>query len=179
MWPAFVAFTIADGLLLHSLPVAGDGIDLVPALLLCGFLNLAVVAVAAPLAGRLLRRRRGDLPKVVAVDYAGTALVAAVAAGLLVAGLVHRPVVQRAQRDEHAQARAAAGFIQAHGTPAVRARLSQADTVKLSDRFYRTCVPDGRPRRAFCVFVRTNRDPPSVRRDPDGTPNAQYRTVVP
>src|SRR5213076_1553554 len=63
MWPAFVALTVADALLLHQLPIATDGVDVVPALLLAGFLNLVVVAVAAPLAGRLLRRRRPDLPR--------------------------------------------------------------------------------------------------------------------
>ena len=32
---------------------------------------------------------------------------------------------------------------------------------------------------AFCVFVRTSQDPPVVRADPDRSPNAEYRTVVP
>src|SRR3979490_1128631 len=63
MWPAFVVVTVVDALLLHALPVATDGIGGVPALLLSGFLNLFVVAVVAPLSGRLVRRRRPDLPK--------------------------------------------------------------------------------------------------------------------
>jgi len=37
----------------------------------------------------------------------------------------------------------------------------------------------GRPRRAFCVFVRTTQAPPAVRADPDRSPNTEYRTVVP
>jgi len=179
MWPAFAALTVVDGVLLHELPIASDGIALVPALLLSGFLNLFVVAVAAPLSGRLVRRRRADLPKVVAADYAGAALLGAVTVALLVGGLLHRPAVERADRDLRLQAGAARDFMLTNAPPAVRARLGHADTIRLSDRFYRTCVPEGRPRRAFCVFVRTTQDPPVVREDHDRSPNAAYRTVAP
>src|SRR5205823_4460406 len=98
MWPAYAALTIVDAALLHELPIATDGIAVVPAVLLAGFLNLLVVAVAAPLSGRLVRRRRPDLPRAVAADYAGAALLAPVAGGLLVGGLLHRPAVERARR---------------------------------------------------------------------------------
>ncbi len=179
MWPAFVALTAADALLLHALPIATDGIDLVPALLLGGFLNLFVVAVVAPLSGGLVRRRRPDLPKAVAADYAGAALLAAVTALLLAGGLLHRPAVERAERDLRVQAAAARAFLLTSAPPAARARLAAANAIRLSDGFYRTCVPDGRPRRAFCVFVRTTQDPPVVRADPDRSPNAEYRTVQP
>jgi hypothetical protein len=179
MWPAFVVLTVADAAILHALPIATDGIDLVPAALLSGFANLLVVAVVAPLGGRLVRRRRPDLPKAVAADYAGAALLAAVTVGLLLGGLLHRPAVERAQRDLRVQAAAARAFLLSEAPPAVRARLGAADTIRLAGAFYRTCVPDGRPRRAFCVFVRTNQDPPVVRADPDRSPNATYRTVQP
>jgi hypothetical protein len=179
MWPAFVVLTVADAVLLHELPIATDGIDVVPALLLSGFLNLFVVAVVAPLTGRLVRRRRPDLPKVVAGDYAGAALLGAVTGALLVGGLLHRPAVERSERDLRVQAAAARDFLLTEAPPGVRARLGAADTIRLADRFYRTCVPEGRPRRAFCVFVRTTQDPPVVRADPDRSPNAEYRTVQP
>jgi MFS family permease len=179
MWPAFVVATVADAVLLHALPVATNGIGVVPALLLCGFLNLFVVAVVAPLSGRLVRRRRPDLPKAVAADYAGAALLAAVAGLLLVGGLVHRPAVERAERDLRLQGAAARAFLLTNAPPAVRSRMDAANTIRLADGFYRTCVPEGRPRRAFCVFVRTTQDPPLVRADPDRSPNTEYRTVVP
>jgi hypothetical protein len=179
MWPAFVVATVADAVLLHALPVATNGIGVVPALLLSGFLNLFVVAVVAPLSGRLVRRRRPDLPKAVAADYAGAALLAAVAGLLLVGGLVHRPAVERAERDLRLQGAAARAFLLTNAPPAVRSRMDAANTIRLADGFYRTCVPEGRPRRAFCVFVRTTQDPPLVRADPDRSPNTEYRTVVP
>ena len=98
---------------------------------------------------------------------------------LFLGGLLHRPAVERAERDLRVQGAAARAFLLTEAPPAVRSRLGAADTIRLSDRFYRTCVPEGRPRRAFCVFVRTNQDPPVVREDPDRSPNLQYRTVAP
>jgi hypothetical protein len=179
MWPAFVLLTVADALLLHALPIATDGIDLVPAALLSGFANLLLVAVVAPLTGRLVRRRRPDLPKAVAADYAGATLLIAVTGVVLVGGLLRRPAVERAERDLRVQAAAARAFLLTNAPPAVRSRMGAANTIRLADGLYRTCVPEGRPRRAFCVFVRTSHDPPVVRADPDRSPNAEYRTVVP
>src|SRR5215207_11364473 len=99
MWPAFGLALVVDALLLHLLPIAGDrGPQLFPALLLAGFLNLVVVAVGAPLGGRWVRRRRPSLPRVVADDRAGTALLAATAVALLAIGLVHRPAMQAEER---------------------------------------------------------------------------------
>ena len=75
MWPAFALCLVADIVLLHELPPAGAGISVADAFLLGGVLKLVIVAVLAPLAALLLRRRRPDLPRVVAGDYAGTALL--------------------------------------------------------------------------------------------------------
>ena len=72
-------------------------------MLLAGFFNLLVVAVAAPLLGLAVRPRRRDLPSVVARDYAGTALLCAVTCGLVVGGLLHRSAVY----EEHADRAAA------------------------------------------------------------------------
>lgn len=179
MWPTFVVLTVANAVLLHALPIATDGIDLVPAALLSGFANLLVVAVLAPLGGRLVRRRRPDLPRAVAADYAGVTLLVAVTGALVLGGVLHRPAVQRAERDLRVQAAAARTFLLTAAPPTVRSRLGAGDTIRLADGFYRTCVPEGRPRRAYCVFVRTSQKPPVVREDPDRTPNAEYRTVQP
>src|SRR3712207_4667400 len=74
-WPLFVVLTALDAVLLAVLPVHGDGPDGLGAVLLAGFYNLALVGILAPLAGRFLRRRRPDLPRLVANDYAGTWLL--------------------------------------------------------------------------------------------------------
>ena len=60
-------------------------------MLLAGFANLIVVATIAPLAGRRLRRRRPDLPRLIADNYAGTALLCAIAAAIVALGLAPPP----------------------------------------------------------------------------------------
>ena len=50
---------------------------MLPGVLLAGFANLILIAAVAPLAGHRLRNRRPDLPRVVAQNYAGTALLVA------------------------------------------------------------------------------------------------------
>src|SRR4051812_11035160 len=87
-WPAFIALTVAEAVLLDVLPVWGDGVGgFVPGLLLAGSLNLVVVALVAPLVGMALRRRRRDLPRTIASDYAGTVLLGLLFAGLVAGGL--------------------------------------------------------------------------------------------
>src|SRR3954447_26603240 len=88
-WPTFGVLTVADTVLITRLPFHEDGPDALGAVLLAGFFNLLAVGVAAPFLGMLLRRRRRDLPAVVARDYAGTALLALVTAGLVAGGLAH------------------------------------------------------------------------------------------
>src|SRR3954452_12723784 len=72
-WPVFGLLTVADAVLIARLPFNAEGPDALGAILLAGFFNLLVAGVAAPLLGSLVRRRRRDLPMVVARDYAGTA----------------------------------------------------------------------------------------------------------
>src|SRR4051794_32735314 len=72
-WPTFLALTLGDAVVLALLPFYDEGPGgLFPALLLAGFANLVIVAAVAPLAGRVVRMARRDLPRVVARDYAGT-----------------------------------------------------------------------------------------------------------
>ena len=112
LWPAFWGLTLLDALLLGRLPIAGDGgTAFVPALLLAGFFNLLAVAVVAPLGGLLLRRRRRDLPRIVATDHVGTALLLCVTGALVVGGLIHR---SERRENEHDLARAALGGARIH-----------------------------------------------------------------
>jgi hypothetical protein len=174
LWPSFAALTVAEGVLLHELPIAGDATGIVPGTILAGFFNLAAVALGAPLAGRLLRRRRGDLPKVVADNYAGTALVLATALALLAAGLLHHPAVAEEQRDFRAQSDAVRTYV-AHQAPAAyRANIALADSWKVEADSYRTCVPGPDPKRWLCLLVNTATRPAGVRLDPNRAPNSTY-----
>ena len=174
-WPAFVLFTTLEGILLNELPLSGDGPGgLVPGILLAGFGNLFLVAVVAPLGGRVLRRRAPDLPKAIATDFAGTAIVALGCLGVLAGGLIHRPAVQEERADRLAQFEAVRAYVESQA-PERREFLSSADTIRLSDDLFRTCVPGPDPRRPLCLFVETDQHPPGVTRDRDLAPNSSYR----
>jgi hypothetical protein len=175
LWPAFAVAVVVDGVLLDQLPISGDdGPGLFAAVILAGFANLIVVAVVAPLAGRWLRARRPGTPRVVAADQAGTALLAVVTAAVLALGLAHRPAVRAAHDDLTSQAAWARRFMIGHAPREYAINVDRMDTVKQGANLYRTCVDGSDPRRAFCVFVRTDTSPPTVTRDPDQRPNATF-----
>jgi hypothetical protein len=172
MWPTFLALTLVDGVLLQALPAYGSGPGgLLPGILLAGFANLALVAVVAPLAGRpLVRARRPDLPRLIADDYAGTALMCALCLAIAVAGVAHRPGVRQEERNHRAVFDALHDYVRAHA-PAYVVALDRADARRLESDYYRACVPRVEPRRALCVFVDTSGRSAQVRADTDQTPN--------
>lgn len=174
-WPAFVALTLAEGVALELLPITGDGPGgVLPGALLAGFANLGVLAVATPLAGRRLRRRRPDLPRPVADNYAGTALLAAVAVCILGGGLIHRPAVVAAQDSLRAQAVAVHDYVLSQARDYAPG-IARSDPMRLEDDLYRTCVPGRDPKRWLCLYVNTRQRPAGVALDGDHTPNADLR----
>lgn len=178
LWPAFWLLTIGDALLLGQLPIAGDGgTAFVPALLLSGFFNLVAVAIVAPLAGLALRRRRRDLPRVIAFDHAGTALLLCVTAGLLVGGLLHRSERRENEHDLLVQRAAALRFMQRAAPPEFRRNLPATSTIRMEDELYRTCTPGSDPDRWFCVYVSTDTSPPGVTADGNRESNESLRAA--
>ena len=87
--PTFALCTLAESVMVHVLPLTGHDTPILNAFLLAGVLNLAVVAVFAPLGGWLMRRRRPDLPAPVAANRAGTASLLAMFALLVAIGIVN------------------------------------------------------------------------------------------
>ena len=170
MWPTFVGLTVFDGLMLHARPIAGQHTRVVEGLLLACLFNLVAVAVVAPMVGAVVRRRwRPDLPRVVAHDYAGTALLPLVTVGLVAAGLAHHPQVRERDADLRAQALAVRDYVLAQA-PGYARELLRATTLRLEADLYRTCVP-GRAGGRLCLIVNTDQSPPGVRRDPSAEPN--------
>jgi hypothetical protein len=171
LWPAFFAFCAADGALIALLPpFEGAPDDAIGAVLVAGFANLAAIALLGPLAARALRRRRPDLPRIVAYDYAGTALVVALGVALLGAGLAHRPAAADARGDEAAMFAAVHAFVTAHAAE-WQDGLGRVDAVRLAPEVYRACVPGDEPRRALCLIVDTDRRPARAVRDESMQPN--------
>jgi len=174
LWPTFVVATVLEMALLHWLPVQGDSTGWVAALLVAGSLNLIAVALVGGIGGTLLRRRRPDMPKVVADNYAGTAMLALVAAALLVAGILHRPSIVQRREAFGAQSLAVRQWVAIHGDAFARAHVGRADSLLVDENLHRTCVPGRDPKRWLCVIVDTSKSPPSVTRDRSREPNARF-----
>jgi hypothetical protein len=174
LWPTFAVLTVVDAVLLHLLPIAGDGTGWVPALLLAGCLNLIAVAALGGLLGWRLRRRRPDLPKVVADDYAGTAVLVVLCGVFVVAGLLHRPQIVDDRQDFSAQSQAARRYVEASAPPEHRRRLREADSIQLDEELFRTCVPGDDPDRWLCLYIDTSGHPATVKRDTSGESNVMF-----
>jgi hypothetical protein len=174
LWPSFAAATVLESALLHWLPVEGDATGWVAGLLAAGCVNLIGVALLGAVGGLWLRRRRPDLPRVVAEDYAGTAVLAIVAAGFVVAGVLHRPAISDRRAAFAEQSLAVRRWVAAHGDAYARSHVGLADTVLVDEQLFRTCVPGPDPKRWLCLVVDTARSPPAVKRDVSREPNARF-----
>jgi hypothetical protein len=175
MWPAFFGLTAVDGILITALPpYHGTPPGLVGGVLLAGFANLFLLAVVAPFAGHLLRRRRRDLPRQIARDYAGTALMGALSAVILGAGIAHRPAVSGEQDDAAALSAAVSAYVSAHA-PDWEPGLGGVDVREYAPEVYRACVPGSDSRRWLCLIVDTDRRPVRVTRDESMVPDSAAR----
>jgi hypothetical protein len=174
-WPAFGVLTVLDALLLTQLPFYEEGPGtFVGGVLVATFFNLLAVAVVGPLLGLRLRRRRPDLPRVIAADYASTAVLLVICAGLLAGGLLHRPALAAERADVAAVASSTHDYVVRHASQ-YRDGLAAMDAMRVEEDLYRSCVPGADPRRWLCLFVSTDQSPPGVAVDPDQAPNAAYR----
>jgi hypothetical protein len=172
-WPTFIVLTVADAVLVARLPFQGDGPDVIGALLVAGIFNVLAVALLAPVGGMLLRRRRPDLPTIIARDYAGTALLIVVTCGLAVGGLVHRAAVIEEHHDQRLVYAAVHDYV-VHSRPRFASGLGALDSLRLENNRYRVCVM-GAERLPLCLFVNTDQAPAGITRDPSREPNSQLR----
>jgi hypothetical protein len=177
LWPVFLLITPLEGVLFALLPpYAGAPRAVIGGVLVAGFANLFLIAVVAPLVARALRRRRPDLPRVVAADRAGTGLLCGLAAVIVVAGIAHRPAVAAQERDLAAAHAATRDFVLARA-PEYEPGLVAVDALHLAEDSYRVCVPAAASRRWLCLYVDTDQRPPGLSRDPSTEPNSALRTV--
>lgn len=181
MWPAFIVLTLLDGLLLHLLPPVRTGVDIIPGILLATFGNLILIGAVAPFLARRMHARRPGPPapeqaaREVLVDRFGTALLIAGVFGIVAAGLAARPLVVSETEDTTENARAVRDYVLASGDAELKRNLETANTIRLGEGYFRTCVARDDRRRNFCLFVDTSRRP--ARLTPDGStePNSAFR----
>jgi hypothetical protein len=183
MWPSFIAVTLLDGLILHLLPPVGTGVDLIPGILLATFGNLFLVGVVAPwLARRMWARTTAAEPGAppraqleVLSDRVGTGLLVAGVVGVLAAGLAARPTVVSETEDTERNAEAFRAFVLATGDEELMRNLETANTIRLREDYFRTCIARDDRRHHFCAFVDTGREPARVQRDRSAEPNSAFR----
>jgi hypothetical protein len=179
MWPTFVVLTLFDGLVLHLLPPVRTGVDLVPAILIATFGNLVLVGALGPwLARRMWARRPAAEPGAppmaqveVLVDRVGTGLLVAGVAGVVAAGLAARPLVVAETDDRERAAEAILRVIDESGNEELIRNKETAQTARLADGYFRTCIAHDDRRRFWCYFIDANKRPVEVVRDPSGIPN--------
>jgi hypothetical protein len=158
MWPAFVVLGIADGVLGHLLPVAGDSESVVGGIVVGLIFNLVVVVLLARPLGMLLRRVRGDLPAPIARNYGGTIAIVLVTAVFVAIGLAHHPQITSDRSVMHDAVVRASAYIGDHAPAQFRVDASRLDTVVIQPgSVYRSCVANPRGTRDYCVIVDENR----------------------
>ena len=183
MWPTFISVTLLDGVLLHLLPPIGTGVDLIPGILVATFGNLVLIGAVAPWLARRMWRRRpaaepGAPPRAqleVLSDRIGTGLLVATVVGVIAAGLAARPLVVSETEDTERNAEAFRALILNRGDDELIRNLETANTIRLGEDFFRTCVARDDRERYFCAFVDTSTDPPDVDVDGSAEPNTAYR----
>lgn len=183
MWPTFIAITLLDGVVLHKLPPIREGYDLIAGILIATFANLVLIGAVAPWLAKQTWKRRpaaepGAPPRAqleVLSDRIGTALLVASLVGLLAAGLAARPTVVSETESTERNAEAFRRLVITQGDPELIRNLETANTVRLGEDFFRTCVARDDRERYFCAFVDTSTDPPDVDIDGSAEPNSIYR----
>ncbi|MGO9752250.1 MAG: hypothetical protein ACLP8S_09940 [Solirubrobacteraceae bacterium] len=156
LWPSFVVLIVVDAVVGHALPPAGDTQSLVGAWLVGMWAMLIGIIVLAPVAGLLIRRRRPDMPRLVARNYGGAVVIVVISASLLAAGLIHRPSLI-AGREAAALADARArSWIGRHAPAVFRRTLRDLDTYAIQPgSLYRICAFSFEDARTYCVVVDT------------------------
>jgi hypothetical protein len=171
-WPTFVVMTAVDAVVLAELPFSGEDGSLMGSLLGAGFLNLAIVAVLAPLGGAALRRRRPTLPRAVASDRVGTALLVALGLGFLAGGIANRGHVDAAHDRFDAGVAAARHWFAVHAPTEYAAHLGEERVWSPGPSVMRVCLPGPDPDRNFCVWADVSTARVRVARDRDEQPNS-------
>jgi hypothetical protein len=184
MWPTFIVLTLVDGLMLHLLPPVRTGVDLIPGILLATFGNLVLIGALAPwLARRIAARRPAEAappapPQAgleVLTDRVGTALLVAGLAGIVAAGLATRPLVVSETENTEENARAVRDYVLRSGDAELIRNLETANTIRLEDGSFRTCISRDDRSRRFCMFVDPTEEPTTAKRDPSSEPNSAYK----
>jgi len=181
-WPAFVLFTLLDGIVIAELPPSViEEPNLIVGVLAATFGNLVLIGAVAPFLARRLARRDdlGTTERELLQDRIATIALAIGLAACLVSGLANRPVIVSETEATEEVGRELKAYVERSESEELRRNLETASTIRLSEGFFRTCIARDDRRRYFCLFIDTDKEPTEVRRDPSAEPNAGYAAPDP
>ncbi len=104
-------------------------------------------------------------------DRIGTGLLVAGVVGVIAAGLAARPVVVSETEDTERAAFALIHHIERSGNEELIRNQDTAQTARLGEDYFRTCIRRDDERRYFCFFIDTSRERVKIDRDPSALPN--------
>lgn len=180
-WPAFVLFTLLDGVVIWLLPPSViEEPNLIVGVLAATFGNLVLIGAVAPfLARRMAERESDEVGREVLQDRIATIALAIGLLACLVSGLANRPVIVSETEATEEVGRQLRAYVERSGSDELRRNLETANTIRLSDGYFRVCIARDDRRRYFCLFIDTDKDPTEVRRDPSAQPNAGFAAPDP
>ncbi|MBA2506191.1 MAG: hypothetical protein H0V29_09625 [Thermoleophilaceae bacterium] len=175
VWPAFAAFTVADWLVLWRLPPTFLTGDPVWALFMAMFGNLVIVGAIAPFLAKRLDARDPDLkPYVVTLDRVAVWALVAGLAGCFAVGLGGRKVIVSETEATERAAELLQAEVAQGSDGELRRNLDAADTVRMGEDVFRTCLPkDDRSKGANCFVIDVSQKPGTIKRDPSPSTNRQ------
>ncbi len=183
-WPAYALLTVLDAVILHELPPGGESVDFVPGLIVASFGNLFLMGVVAPWLGKRLAQREeaqdgNGIPLSVRTevfkDRSAAALLAIATLGLLITGVANRPLkVNETERLER-NADLFSDFVRQEAPDEIVRNIETANTIRIEDGYFRTCVNYDDRTRVWCAFIDVDSKPPLVRKDPSTLPNQEFK----
>ena len=185
LWPAFVVVTLLDGLLLHELPpvrlgFTREGMTVIFGIIVATFGNLVLVGAVGPFLARRLAARQAaadgpTMPRAVRLealqDRIGTVLLLLGLLGILAAGLGSREVVVVDSKQRERAAEALHRFVHKSGNAELIRNEGTANTAKLAEGYFRTCIAHDDRKRFDCFFLDARERPVEIVRDPSAKPN--------
>ena len=183
-WPAYAVLTLLDALILHELPPAHADIRFVAGLIMASFANLFLMGAVAPwLAKRLARRERAgggngvplSVRTEVLKDRTAAVLLALATLGLLTTGIASRPVNVNETEKLERNGELFREFVLQEAPHEIVRNLDTANTIRLEEGLFRTCVNYDDRSRVWCAFVDVDAEPPTVTKDPSTLPNQEFK----
>ncbi len=183
-WPAYAVLTLLDAVILHELPPGREGVGFIPGLIVASFGNLFLMGVVAPWLGRRLAQREHEgsgngIPLAVRTevlkDRSAAVLLMIATVGLATAGLASRPLTVNETEKLERNAELFADYVRDEAPPEIVRNVDTANTIRLEEGYFRTCVNYDDRTRVWCAFIDVDREPPLVRRDPSTLPNQEFK----